>query len=745
MAEKIGGVDVSDFGLSAADLANLKRNQSLYSAFGLGSKEDRAAQLEEQKSMTKANILFDLAQAGLIIASTPPVRGESPAATLARAAASSEFFPRVGARSAELQKTKDSLAAQERQMNMAAVQRMQTQRDARIAAEAAAAKEAADRAHEKSMSGIEQGYELAQIKLKLNLGNQLDMTKQRELFDLKGTLATKENELLKEIKELEGAQKDREIDRKGVLEKELQVLKGEQAKNLEGIKQINREALERTKNKLSIALEEVKQSDRIELDMHTKNTALELESQIAEIDSALRIEELGVSSSLTIERMVEQSKIDVNKMGIQQGYDLDKMEIAQKYDVANLTAQFDHQTILQDTRLAVTQKLAALEAEAEKIQNEITNANETAKIALQERKVVVEEDKQALLREQAKLIDLGNGLTANSLEVLGDADLLNKYADGSLDEQSTAMFETIITRYTQPEYSYDAKTGGMKSMSNALSGVVIDAIKNRIANGLNVQATIQGDRNINAIGGGQQKGGQQKGGQQEGGQQVEPSGSLEESVFNTERIDINKLKTPEEFSNATDITIDSLLKASDPKAGVGALSILRSGISDGFTLLSGLVGSDVVVAEKTKAAQRLLDTTNQIMVVELMSSVSGKTSDEQRKNFESIMPKSGGLFSSPKNQAKAAEALVAVIQIELDANEKYMKNTDLAKQQAGKDYEINTEKLKILQNFYRNLAKKLKGNTSQTITPGSSVTGNNENSNNEVRQNMTDFLPALGG
>ena len=737
MAEEI---DLSQFGLGTEDEANLAQTRALFSQFGLGSPEQRASELEEQKSMTRANILFDLAQAGLIIASTPPVRGESPAATLARAAASSEFFPRVGARSAELQKTKDSLTAQERQMNMAAVQRMQTQRDARIAAEAAAAKEAADRAHEKSMSGIEQGYELAQIKLKLNLGNQLDMTKQRELFDLKGTLATKENELLKEIKELEGAQKDREIDRKGVLEKELQVLKGEQAKNLEGIKQINREALERTKNKLSIALEEVKQSDRIELDMHTKNTALELESQIAEIDSALRIEELGVSSSLTIERMVEQSKIDVNKMGIQQGYDLDKMEIAQKYDVANLTAQFDHQTILQDTRLAVTQKLAALEAEAEKIQNEITNANETAKIALQERKVVVEEDKQALLREQAKLIDLGNGLTANSLEVLGDADLLNKYADGSLDEQSTAMFETIITRYTQPEYSYDAKTGGMKSMSNALSGVVIDAIKNRIANGLNVQATIQGDRNINAIGGGQQKGGQQ-----EGGQQVEPSGSLEESVFNTERIDINKLKTPEEFSNATDITIDSLLKASDPKAGVGALSILRSGISDGFTLLSGLVGSDVVVAEKTKAAQRLLDTTNQIMVVELMSSVSGKTSDEQRKNFESIMPKSGGLFSSPKNQAKAAEALVAVIQIELDANEKYMKNTDLAKQQAGKDYEINTEKLKILQNFYRNLAQKLKGNTRQTITPGSNVTGNNENSNNEVRQNMTDFLPALGG
>ena len=128
MAEEI---DLRQFGLGTEDEANLAQTRALFSQFGLGSPEQRASELEDQKRMTRANILFDLAQAGLIIASTPPVRGESPAATLARAAAASEFFPKVGARSAELKKSQDALKAQQRQMDMAAVQRMLQQKEKR--------------------------------------------------------------------------------------------------------------------------------------------------------------------------------------------------------------------------------------------------------------------------------------------------------------------------------------------------------------------------------------------------------------------------------------------------------------------------------------------------------------------------------------------------------------------------------------------------------------------------------------
>ena len=168
----------NDYGLSAQELADFKSAKNLYSRFGLGSEEDRAAQFEEQKSMTRANILFDLAQAGLIIAATPPTKGESPAATLARAAASSEFFPKVGARSAELQKTKTAMDAQERQMDMMAVQRMQQQKDVRD----------------------QQKFELGLAKAKAKpldkdlykITYEIDGTKQTKVFDLNSTADIKE-------------------------------------------------------------------------------------------------------------------------------------------------------------------------------------------------------------------------------------------------------------------------------------------------------------------------------------------------------------------------------------------------------------------------------------------------------------------------------------------------------------------------------------------------------------------------
>ena len=168
----------NDYGLSAQELADFESAKNLYSRFGLGSEEERSAQFEEQKSMTRANILFDLAQAGLIIAATPPTKGESPAATLARAAASSEFFPKVGARSAELQKTKTAMDAQERQMDMMAVQRMQQQKDVRD----------------------QQKFELGLAKAKAKpldkdlykITYEIDGTKQTKVFDLNSTADSKE-------------------------------------------------------------------------------------------------------------------------------------------------------------------------------------------------------------------------------------------------------------------------------------------------------------------------------------------------------------------------------------------------------------------------------------------------------------------------------------------------------------------------------------------------------------------------
>jgi len=344
MAEKIGGVDVSDFGLSAEDLANLKRNQSLYSAFGLGSKEDRAAQLEEQKSMTRANILFDLAQAGLIIAATPPTKGESPAATLARAAASSEFFPRVGARSAELQKTKDSLAAQERQMNMAAVQRMQTQRDARISAEAAAAKEAADRAHDERMLALGLTADLTKMETKGVIDRNNNLTLQEDLFDRKTNLEKVLQGNRESLAELKGDLTVDQIKLKSELEAENLQVQADIDKIKEDQKQENRIALEKSKDELEQGLIALRAEVGLKSDTQLQNQEFELKEKLAKINSDLKMSELGVSNT----------------------YDLEKMDKAHEYA-----------TELNSTNNALKKELALLDNEVAK-RNATVNENKQA-------------------------------------------------------------------------------------------------------------------------------------------------------------------------------------------------------------------------------------------------------------------------------------------------------------------------------------------------------------------------------
>ena len=82
------------------------------------TKGDRAEALDDQKRMTKAQILFDIAQGGLALAS-PTGRNMSFAERLA-----TSFNPvvgNIGARAAELEKFKRSQEAEERQIRLAAL------------------------------------------------------------------------------------------------------------------------------------------------------------------------------------------------------------------------------------------------------------------------------------------------------------------------------------------------------------------------------------------------------------------------------------------------------------------------------------------------------------------------------------------------------------------------------------------------------------------------------------------------
>ena len=99
--------------------AYMPQFQELYSSV-LGDPAQRQAELDEQKRLTQAQMLFDIAQAGLQFAGT--TQGNTIAERLANAAAQSQVFPRIGERAAGQLAAKQALEKEQRQMDLAALQ-----------------------------------------------------------------------------------------------------------------------------------------------------------------------------------------------------------------------------------------------------------------------------------------------------------------------------------------------------------------------------------------------------------------------------------------------------------------------------------------------------------------------------------------------------------------------------------------------------------------------------------------------
>jgi hypothetical protein len=99
-----------------------KELQPAYQAYLSGGydAQARAAELEEQRKMSQAQMLFDIAQAGLQFAGT--TEGGSIAERLANAAAASQLPQRIGERSAQMLAAKQAQTAEKRQLDMASRQ-----------------------------------------------------------------------------------------------------------------------------------------------------------------------------------------------------------------------------------------------------------------------------------------------------------------------------------------------------------------------------------------------------------------------------------------------------------------------------------------------------------------------------------------------------------------------------------------------------------------------------------------------
>ena len=120
-------------------LAAAKGAEARYAAAGLGTAEERAAALEEQKNLTQSQMLFDIANTALAFAA--PMQGEragmSAAERLAMAARTTQLPQTIGARAQAQRDAEQASKKEERALKLAAVQRGESQVDAELASEQA--------------------------------------------------------------------------------------------------------------------------------------------------------------------------------------------------------------------------------------------------------------------------------------------------------------------------------------------------------------------------------------------------------------------------------------------------------------------------------------------------------------------------------------------------------------------------------------------------------------------------------
>jgi hypothetical protein len=121
--------------------------KELYREYGLGDAASRTADLEEQKRLTQAQMLFDIANTALTFAA--PMEGErrglSPAERLALAATKTQLPQTIGARAQQQLEMQKAAKKEERAIDLAALQSAET----KLAAELAS-KEARDLANIKA-------------------------------------------------------------------------------------------------------------------------------------------------------------------------------------------------------------------------------------------------------------------------------------------------------------------------------------------------------------------------------------------------------------------------------------------------------------------------------------------------------------------------------------------------------------------------------------------------------------------
>ncbi len=422
-AGEVKAPSISSLGVTAPEVKGLRevyeQKLPLYTSIA----GDPTAGLEEQKNLTQAQMLFDIA--GTALAFAAPMEGErrgmSPAERLAMAAQKTQLLPTIGARAQQQLDLKKAAQAEEKKLKLGAL----TAAEADIAAQqkALAAYKKEELAGALKLSGI--GYTKA-----LELDNATKL--QKDLYTKKGTLQEK-------IKGLEADMAIASDERKAVLEADLLYARGEQAKVLEGIKQTGREALQNTINTFKEKMNKLDQTQTLE----AQDEKAKLDEQLKILEANMRLTERDLMNAFEIEKLDkihdQNTELQTSRLSVQESIASNSLSFKENQAKLNQARA--------DKELAIKRGNLELQQAAE----ERITVFEQQSLDLKEREVQLKEEASALR-------DFGDSFDGNIANIIlgsGAAKLADAYANDNTSADDTIMLDGILAKYANPDKVWD--------------------------------------------------------------------------------------------------------------------------------------------------------------------------------------------------------------------------------------------------------------------------------------------------
>jgi len=373
--------------------------------------QDREAAIAEQKNMTQAQMLFDIAQAGLAFATPGERAGMTPAERLSQA-----FIPALGnisTRAGEFQKYKQGLASEERALKLAALQSAETGFEAQVEREARAAEGAATRAHDLLKQSNQFTFEMGQTERAQDF--------QQSLQDQKAALELS-------LRQLQGAQSQADILLRGDVEQEVARLQGEIRANQARVDFENQLARDNVLN--GYELEQMERGQQFDLALADHKGAIDLRNQ--------EHQQTFTAAQNALDR--------AQREGLQLNDQTFRRLMQEELNAFNLS-EADKNRAIENARLALDQYYRENNIEISRGQLDVAIAAQ----ALDEQYKL---GKLAIDQAAANAVRLGSESKTNQITYLTDPARLQAYANDTLGDQ-TAQFEQALLDYLTPTETWN--------------------------------------------------------------------------------------------------------------------------------------------------------------------------------------------------------------------------------------------------------------------------------------------------